>query len=890
MSPYDGRLPEGSVRLLRLLPHQEENARIECQLIAFPLLDRGSSHPYEALSYVWGSEENKRPIYIGGKDELRVTANLHAALRHLRHSFVERILWVDAVCINQDDNGEKGQQVQFMSKIYAKASRVIVWLVDPPKANAPDKGDQAADGGQADSGGQALEALRAAAAAGKQRVRSPMDGRDQKAILALLGREWFQRIWVLQEVAAAKHILMKSSFTEIDGHAFCKGLSVLKPLRTRPDLQALIPPIVYLIKGAVFRRRHDRDDTSWPAKISLNIRPLGELVDMYHTRKATEPLDKVYALLGMSSDDPGIEANYESSWKDLFRDLVNFSLSNPVSVSTWDAKDVPMMEANGHVFADVSSARGDTTRDGREHVGIFGKTAPSHSDAEGEQSCHPAMQAAPRTTKKAGAVEVAVIEAKGRILGEVFSAGEDVEITWRTAAGHSHATEDPHSRFAFPASAKAVEKGDIVFLLEGASRSATIIRPCDGFWAIIRTSGPTTDRLPKWSHSITTFPTDLLLVWDWDETRSKSQYGEGYGHFISSRGVLNKCPRWGCRCQGHLDNAARLWKFGTLLNSLGLYEKAVGCLIKAMKAYRTGAELRIQDSPGHGPWEEADKRVLGMMDDLLIDDKGAVEAKDRSNLAPLSRTAEKGHEHEAVIQLLLAAEKAGIGERGAVAQLLLTTGKADVNAKNNEGQTPLLWAADNGHAAIVQLLLTIGKADVEAENGWRETPLLRAAVNGHTTVVQLLLATGKADVNARDGWGQTPLLRAAENGHAAVVQLLLATGKADVNAKNIWNRTPLSYAAANGHAAAVQLILATGKADVNAKDDAWDQTPLLMAAAKGHAAVVQLLLVSGKADNNAKDVVGRTPLKWATLNGHPAVVELLSANKGASVDAENSNG
>lgn len=184
------------MRLLRLLPHQDENSRIECRLIAIPLLDRGSSYPYEALSYVWGSEDNKRPIYIGGNDELHVTANLHAALRHLRHPFVERILWVDAVCINQADNDEKGQQVQFMAKIYAKASRVIVWLMDPPKGDAPDKGDPAADGDQADSGGQALEALRVAAVAGKQRVGSPMDGQDQEAILALLGREWFQRIWV----------------------------------------------------------------------------------------------------------------------------------------------------------------------------------------------------------------------------------------------------------------------------------------------------------------------------------------------------------------------------------------------------------------------------------------------------------------------------------------------------------------------------------------------------------------------------------------------------------------------------------------------------------------------------------------------------------------------
>ena len=73
-------------------------------------------------------------------------------------------------------------------------------------------------------------------------------------------------------------------------------------------------------------------------------------MDMYHTRKATIPLDKVYALLGMSSDDPSIEANYESSWKDLFQKLVNFSLSNLVSVSTWDAEEVSVTEVKSYVL------------------------------------------------------------------------------------------------------------------------------------------------------------------------------------------------------------------------------------------------------------------------------------------------------------------------------------------------------------------------------------------------------------------------------------------------------------------------------------------------------------------------------------------------------------
>ncbi|KAL8364728.1 hypothetical protein RB595_003828 [Gaeumannomyces hyphopodioides] len=821
MSPYGERLPKGSVRLLQLLPHQNRNSRIECQLITCSMLDSGRTHPYEALSYVWGSEKNKLSIYIDGIEQ-SVRANLHHALSHLRDCFVERVLWIDAICINQDDNEEKGQQVQSMAKIYAKASRVIVWLVDPP-----DSGDQSDNGDQAGGGGRALEAIRAAAAAKhaaaaaehaaaaaehavaeEQRVDSKLDERERRAILGLLGRKWFQRIWVLQEVAAARHVLIKYGSTEIDGYAFCLGLGVLGPFyKTHPNLQTLIPPIAHLIKDAVFRRRHDRDDTSRPARFSLNIRPLGELVDMYHTRKATVPLDKVYALLGMSSDDPAakIEANYTSSWEDLLRKLVHFSLSNQMSVSTWDGE------------------------------------------------------------------EVAVIEAKGYVLGEVSSAGDDVKITWKTAPGHSDAKGEPSSQFTFQASAKAIKKGDVVCLLQGASRS-TIIRPCDGFSTIIRIAGPPTNRLPKWAHSIMTFPTDLLLVWDWDEFRGESQAGKSYEYFMSSRGVP-QCPRTGCRCQGHLDKAARLWNFGMLLNGMERYEEAVKSFRKAMGVYGTGAALKNVDntSPGHGLWREVDKKVLGIMDSPFFKDGGsAMEVKyTEYGRPPLSWAAENGH--------------------GAVVELLLATGKAGVDAKDSDGRTPLLWAAQNGHEAVVKLLL-IGKTGVDAKDNDGRTPLLWAAQSGHEAVVKLLLATDEIDVDAKDNDGWTPLSWAAQNGHEAVVKLLLATGKVDVDAKDNDGWTPLSWAAQNGHEAVVEQLLATGKVDVGAKDSAYGQTPLLWAAQNGHEAVVKLLLATGKVDVNAKDKnYGRMPLSWAAQSGHEAVVKLLLATGKVDVDAKDRN-
>ncbi|RYP72136.1 hypothetical protein DL771_004370 [Monosporascus sp. 5C6A] len=417
-------LPEGSVRLLRLLPRSDEHSRIECQLIACSLLNSGSNHPYEALSYRWGPEKDQKPVYVNNC-ELSVRANLHAALSHLQDRFIERIIWIDAICINQEDNDEKGHQVQSMAKIYAKASRVIVWL------------GQAAGGSD-----QALEVIRKAAE--DQHRECAIDKFNQQAVLTLLKREWFQRIWVLQEVAAARHVLIKCGPTEIDGYAFCSGLNALNlSYKTSPNLQGIIPPIAHLITGAVFRPPYERYEPNRPGRFSLNIRPLSELVDMYHARKATDPLDKVYALLGMSSDDPnvmGLSVNYETSWKDVFLKLVKFSLSDQMSVSTWDGMEVAVIEGKGCILGEVSSIRKDSTRHDRQHVDITWKNAPSYFDTKGKQSSHFTFQASAKPIqadeKAMRIMDDLLIDDKAALIEAKYKEYGQTPLSWAAERGH----------------------------------------------------------------------------------------------------------------------------------------------------------------------------------------------------------------------------------------------------------------------------------------------------------------------------------------------------------------------------------------------------------------------------------------------------------------------
>jgi hypothetical protein len=116
-----------NIRLLNLLPG-ESNEDIHC-FLSLSFLSEELQQPsceYEALSYTWGSNERPHRVLIDDLD-FPVTANLFAALRGFRLCSQVRTLWVDAICINQDDISERHDQVQKMSHIFRAAKNVLFW-------------------------------------------------------------------------------------------------------------------------------------------------------------------------------------------------------------------------------------------------------------------------------------------------------------------------------------------------------------------------------------------------------------------------------------------------------------------------------------------------------------------------------------------------------------------------------------------------------------------------------------------------------------------------------------------------------------------------------------------------------------------------------------------
>jgi hypothetical protein len=172
---------------------------------------------------------------------------------------------------------------------------------------------------------------------------------------------------VLQEVAAARNILITCGSAEINGHAFCLGVEPLMRSYNAPlELQRLIHSVTYLIRGAIFRPRR----LGW---VPNEVCPLSELIDMYHTHEATLHSDKVYALLGMSSDgflQTGLSPDYNVPWKVLFETLVKHALCKEITVEALPEGESVKIEGGGYILGRISSIQAGTTWNGRQGVTI----------------------------------------------------------------------------------------------------------------------------------------------------------------------------------------------------------------------------------------------------------------------------------------------------------------------------------------------------------------------------------------------------------------------------------------------------------------------------------------------------------------------------------------
>ncbi|KAK9434829.1 Ankyrin and HET domain protein [Metarhizium brunneum] len=386
-------LQPGEIRLLRLDATRNSQWPLSGNIIHHRLTDpkyqpseTGDGYlehslPYDAISYHWGGDTRTpfRVVIRGDSGEeaaIKITSTLHTILRRLALPDKTRVLWADAICINQitsESNTEKGEQIQLMPDIYRIAACVQVYLGD-----------------EADNVPAALELLYSIAdysehlddsihphgeigvELAKQGgfVLPPVEDKRWSALRAFLRRPWFRRVWIIQEFVYATDVCVICGDLEIDWHRLwlaskaymsnrqlmfhgyskdlfttrrlddyreahegARSLHLVTDLRMRAQGYMSGPYMVFnLDKGepsdpSGLSIRKDLSSIKSFEKFTrnkwLSDRAAGQpfpfqrhsLLDLLHRTsnfRATQPIDRLYALLGLAEDAAGYKPIYSA--------------------------------------------------------------------------------------------------------------------------------------------------------------------------------------------------------------------------------------------------------------------------------------------------------------------------------------------------------------------------------------------------------------------------------------------------------------------------------------------------------------------------------------------------------------------------------------------------
>lgn len=243
---------------------------------------------YEALSYVWGSMVNSRKLEINKVSALDITHNLWDALKHLVPRGRTRTLLIDAICINQADLIERAEQVRLMTDIYAKARRTVVWL-GPAEEESEIAMKTLRYMERHSSPSTILEQLLSTENA---RVLNALHG-------VLVKREYWSRLWIIQEVNCAKNVTVQCGNSEV-GFAIMKDFAMLLKIAgfQRKDFASLRKfDYVFHKFASIGPMRICSGETDDEKRTESSLL---ELLRSHMTARCSDPRDRVYGFVGIS--------------------------------------------------------------------------------------------------------------------------------------------------------------------------------------------------------------------------------------------------------------------------------------------------------------------------------------------------------------------------------------------------------------------------------------------------------------------------------------------------------------------------------------------------------------------------------------------------------------
>lgn len=343
LPPPDPGSAARPIRLLRLLPATDASTPLQGELKQVDLSD---APRYEALSYVWGDPVFDHELHVledGNDDVVHITNNLSLALRRLRLASEPRTLWVDAVCINQDDAEERGRQVAMMQAIFGACECCLAWLGpfshedDRPRrperaeegymARAMDTFERIAvhDAGFLGSKRETAESIASLHRGGRPIHADPAKhhyllSREETMMLSFLFRraKLWERTWCAQEFSLSPRLVLVAGDARLDwervesfldsglrsnvfhgsfGHGWVMqiiGQSFSSPKRIQEQRRIL--------------RGGSVDDAATPMEVLARFRHL----------ESADPRDMVFGLLGLVDPSMRVPVDYTKTTAEVF--------------------------------------------------------------------------------------------------------------------------------------------------------------------------------------------------------------------------------------------------------------------------------------------------------------------------------------------------------------------------------------------------------------------------------------------------------------------------------------------------------------------------------------------------------------------------------------------
>jgi hypothetical protein len=342
------------IRILTILPALSAAAPILASLRHVSLQE---DPKFEALSYTWGNDEPHNTIIIDGQ-YFAVRDNLVAALRRLRWTFTSRHIWIDAVCINQEDVSERSEQVKLMRTIYQQAERVVVWLgepspydldTNPMKSLASRFGipnatlaSQWAPWMRSEGSKMLIQrywnsskAIQTSAELAKEQWQGP--------VAELLDRPWWRRVWVIQEAVLAREIMIQcgpdtAPWDSVEQYISWQRVQTVGfegPFIDGNGTAYPFPDELY----QVIKRFRGRRASSMPTSIY-------DLLYYFRKLSCTDPRDRVFGFLGLADDIPDLclPANYSSSVQEVYIAVAKSLTAGHLSLDILNCRREPHAE------------------------------------------------------------------------------------------------------------------------------------------------------------------------------------------------------------------------------------------------------------------------------------------------------------------------------------------------------------------------------------------------------------------------------------------------------------------------------------------------------------------------------------------------------------------